>query len=181
MRQSAPFYPNLIDPTLLFSFRFPIEIRRRVSTIYCYVFFLIIGIIWYQRILKNNFWGFLLLTITYLFQRFSGIERNIWFIFGNSLTDAIPQITNHVMQLPGFATAIQRCHKALIPLGVNLFNELSSRSKKNSHNSSLAINLCVTAIQVSINVFCLFILCRWENLSRSNGQIRCIKYFVPIS
>lgn len=54
-----------------------------------------------------------------------------------------------MMQLPGFASVLQRCHTALAPYGVNLYNEIAGLHQERLTKASNIIQICVAVIQVS--------------------------------
>lgn len=83
-------------------------------------------------------------------------DQEVWFLFRDSQCKKLPIFTRSMMELPGFSSCIQRCHEALLPHNVKLFdiidnyrNEASDELNMSS-NSSVAFNLYVVALQIGL-------------------------------
>ena len=76
------------------------------------------------------------------------MKRQVWFVF-SGMGSQWAGMGIQLMQLPVFASAIEKCHKALEPKGVNLIDIITNKDEtifENILNSFVGI----AAIQVYI-------------------------------
>ncbi|XP_072934221.1 fatty acid synthase [Epargyreus clarus] len=81
-------------------------------------------------------------------QYFSGVRRPVWFVY-SGMGSQWAGMATHLMRIPVFAAAIQKCHKALEPKGINLTKIVTDPDPK-IYDNILNSFIGIAAVQIGL-------------------------------
>ncbi|XP_059048240.1 fatty acid synthase-like [Achroia grisella] len=81
-------------------------------------------------------------------QYFSGVRRPIWFVY-SGMGSQWAGMATQLMRIPVFAAAIQKCHKALEPKGINLTKVITEPNPK-IYDNILNSFIGIAAVQIGL-------------------------------
>ncbi|XP_053616908.1 fatty acid synthase-like [Plodia interpunctella] len=81
-------------------------------------------------------------------QYFSGVKRPVWFVY-SGMGSQWAGMASQLMRIPVFAAAIQKCHKALEPKGVNLTKIITEPNPK-IYDNILNSFIGIAAVQIGL-------------------------------
>ncbi|KAG6446749.1 hypothetical protein O3G_MSEX004583 [Manduca sexta] len=81
-------------------------------------------------------------------QYFSGVRRPVWFVY-SGMGSQWPGMATELMRIPIFAAAIEKCHKALEPKGINLTKVITHPDPK-IYDNILNSFIGIAAVQIGL-------------------------------